>query len=679
MVQDVETGFAQLAFSFLEDKAPKLKNYLLGFEIIEKDETYTKMIGTFILQIGGNFLFIPVFYRNGRLKPLELLYLKNEEAFVPLNNEYINFLLKYPARRIGDLIDKQDLFFARPNLGTFIDYPATGRFVSASVKPKIEEFFLRCKNSTKFAFLNAIKKNALLLEKMTKLGRLPLIKACAPSPIPAKKADAKIEIILPSAPASIKRKLYDSDREALSQNEIIVKDVRKENETSVLYNVQYLKKLQNPPKSGCYYVISKEGLFKPCLVLVYPKSFISHHSEETVLVIDLKTLDYTDSFLRDVWVKDTLAFRDNKELIGKAVAFEDVKSNKGYVALDETFSATMPFYVTNKFKNSDGLWVLSGCDPASYKSNLRWFSAETVIQKPLAYAEKPQNNQKNIVQDISDKLTKDTPFPTEKHYAQYQIIISPVKDSRLALLGDSLVVPVHFRFLPLGNYINFLGTLADITFGLYRKGMEELLVRCDGSEYILSLNGNGLPALDKLAALKTLLTKYNIRGDEAKRLLKEAFDIRPEAVRRFIKRALFEPLLLQYPETRLEYKGQAYGAPLPLGRGENIYRGPSEGYPRELNLDLAYQAAQLGDKPVFDASILSVFAMLEDERDTIKSYLPDLQVAVDRLGRILFFLWSKIEKFRDDFTPSQLLEFETLVRNVFKSLGNIVITVKNLQ
>ena len=75
--QDFESNFFSIAYEKLQDKLPTLLPKLIGFEVVSK-EGDTKALGVFGFKSGnGQILYVPVFFVNGAVKELELLYSKN--------------------------------------------------------------------------------------------------------------------------------------------------------------------------------------------------------------------------------------------------------------------------------------------------------------------------------------------------------------------------------------------------------------------------------------------------------------------------------------------------------------------------------------------------------------------------------------------------------------------------
>ena len=102
--QDVpfEQAFSNLAHAYLQDKAPSLLDHEQGFQLLDRNQENTKAIGVFGFKVGSNQLYAPVFFLQGDLKGHELLYLKNQDLFVPLKENWLNYLLNRKPHILGE-------------------------------------------------------------------------------------------------------------------------------------------------------------------------------------------------------------------------------------------------------------------------------------------------------------------------------------------------------------------------------------------------------------------------------------------------------------------------------------------------------------------------------------------------------------------------------------------------
>jgi hypothetical protein len=104
--QPFEHAFANVAHAYLRDKAPGLLDFEVGFQLIDRDED-RKAVGVFGFKVGSQWLYAPVFFINGDLKGHELLYIKNEDAFRPLKENWVNYLLAKKPISLGKGVGKQ--------------------------------------------------------------------------------------------------------------------------------------------------------------------------------------------------------------------------------------------------------------------------------------------------------------------------------------------------------------------------------------------------------------------------------------------------------------------------------------------------------------------------------------------------------------------------------------------
>jgi hypothetical protein len=132
--QDIpfEQAFANLAHAYLKDKAPGLLDYQVGFQLVDRNEDNSKAIGIFGFKVGSQWLYAPVFFLNGDLKGHELLYVKNQDTFVPLKENWINYLLNKKPVSLGGGVNKDTrlLGVRQPDLARIVHSPASTKLAS---------------------------------------------------------------------------------------------------------------------------------------------------------------------------------------------------------------------------------------------------------------------------------------------------------------------------------------------------------------------------------------------------------------------------------------------------------------------------------------------------------------------------------------------------------------------
>lgn len=111
----VERAFMDQAYGFLANKAGKLMQdpHRLGFEVVYKNDSNTRMVGIFAFRVNDQILYVPVFFLNGEIKGTDLLYRQETKSFVPLNDEWVTYLTEKNNYEPGSPIDRKE--FTRAN------------------------------------------------------------------------------------------------------------------------------------------------------------------------------------------------------------------------------------------------------------------------------------------------------------------------------------------------------------------------------------------------------------------------------------------------------------------------------------------------------------------------------------------------------------------------------------
>lgn len=136
-----EQAFSNLAHAYLRDSAPKLLDHEIGFQLLDRNRENTKAVGVFAFKVGSQWLYAPVFFLNGDLKGHELLYIKNQDMFVPLKENWVTYLINRKPSILGSGIDKNLTQFGQrqPDFTQLSRSPA--KFGSAKPDPRVQAAF----------------------------------------------------------------------------------------------------------------------------------------------------------------------------------------------------------------------------------------------------------------------------------------------------------------------------------------------------------------------------------------------------------------------------------------------------------------------------------------------------------------------------------------------------------
>ena len=95
----------------------------------------------------------------------------------------------------------------------------------------------------------------------------------------------------------------------------------------------------------------------------------------------------------------------------------------------------------------------------------------------------------------------------------------------------------------------------------------------------------------------------------------------------------------------------------------------------QIQPELAEQASEFQDAGMFDTSVLAVMAAAPLLRDIVSTYIPNLEKALDNIGRIQLTLWMRETETKSAIGNDAFVLLEDKLRNVFKNLGEIVLQV----
>jgi hypothetical protein len=99
-------------------------------------------------------------------------------------------------------------------------------------------------------------------------------------------------------------------------------------------------------------------------------------------------------------------------------------------------------------------------------------------------------------------------------------------------------------------------------------------------------------------------------------------------------------------------------------------------YAEQVSPQFQQEAAQLDQDGVFDAASVASLANVRSIRSLLQNYTPTLDNALDRLGRTLLLLYVKSKQIRDRIGEEAYTSLEQLVRDVFRMLGDALMSLE---
>ena len=449
--------------------------------------------------------------------------------------------------------------------------------------------------------------------------------------------------------------------------------------------------LTNPDQTGVYNVLVKPGTFEKCLVLMKPVS--SAGPQDFCVVVRLEgERDYVNAHPSRVWVSNrgvnealdgvpTEESRFAKWYGDSGEKADSLPSSDGtYVLVGPRGQATCPFEVSDDLGEGDG-----------YKTYSVYFRDHSSLRRDPALPRVGRG------------------YSNAPHQFYERIKLTGKDGASLAVLGGEVLVPNGFRVLKVrepdpdsstsgvmcspcnDTYSRVqeplrLGTSADLWLMIVNKEAT-LKVSHAGSE--VTLEGSGKRAnLHPSAALSALVLEHGFREQTARDLLKRAS--REKVCRFIVKYADGYPLQQMGPTAPAFPEPQMSSDPMFSGTGiqgmphqEQFLpvQGMPPGPPRvpmsappgpEVTM-VAQQAAQRGQKEVFDAAMIGSLLRQHSDETMIDQHVRPMSDFVDRCGRMLFSFYAHNDEFADRFGKQDLPELEEMLRQNFDSSGDLVL------
>lgn len=145
-----EDDFGALAYQFVQDRAPALVPYMLGFEVVDRNDDGSKAVGIFGYKVDDDFYYIPCFFLNNQVRGVDMMLNKKTNQFVPLTEKWIDYVVNKHSIRIGSPASNEVRDTMRnPDL-TFVQRPQTalGKIASSDAPWTPREAWRQIKEAT---------------------------------------------------------------------------------------------------------------------------------------------------------------------------------------------------------------------------------------------------------------------------------------------------------------------------------------------------------------------------------------------------------------------------------------------------------------------------------------------------------------------------------------------------
>jgi len=706
---DIEKAFLDQAYTAIQNKAnPIMKPpYRLGFEIVHKNDANTRMVGIFVFRLGKDLYYAPVFFVNGTIKGTDLFYRHATKTFVPLTNEWVDYLINLNHVDEGYSVEPRMRMEATPSNMDF----------NRIINPPTTEAQLRkfaASQETLAAWTDMQKAAAelpgesLLKKFIVEDGKEDAIQKLA-STVKQDKEFAKA-LFYGSEEANYMPEIPTEKVAASEEPEGLIVHFNLMNNPGVKsasvadlkqgYSIEDTRKdasinpiveaaetsLNTISEPGVYDVLMSDGSQSECVVAVEDSNMLErtrpHSTEPEILHHARRNPKAKFPRMLVISLEDGISGENKYEQpiyggfltpLDKCEKLKDTmeagKAYRVYNAKDGSFSR--PIFIIRKEKSPAGLdcfyyscWNHKDRDPAFVLHNPDFegpYDFDRVLGKFVKFLE--------VAHELGSK--EDEAF-------------RPLK------------FPDH---LELGNR-NALDEM------IYRNGHKKAAVqRANADHFVVKLddeNGKWSSHMTKLATRLFLMAECGVRAETADEIMqkaaqkgcykffhKSALHLRAQTYPEFYAQFNDSYNVMEEPEELNSHALVAY-RDLPLIERNRIgdsYRhvatnedisNPKSNIPAGLLQTASpiqlYELSQTrGVGNLFEHGVVGSLTKTYDSISLIDKYIPDLEQGLDRIGRILFLLYWKPEDFAQAYGSDDQVDLENKLLSNFKQLGDMVL------
>lgn len=678
---EMEQAFFQLAFERLQEKLYNLLPYMVGFEIADRSQDGSKLLGVFGFKSNnGQMIFVPAFFINGDVKGVDLMYSKNNEQFYPLNEDFAELFLKDDSTGIGDVTKKtrQEINRNMPmtDLQSLVRPPRTGKVSYASVIDYVEQ----SDPLVKQAFYSMFVNNDDFCESILRF--YPIEKVAKAVYVPKQAMPVvKPKVYVVKAGDDLSELNDDQKREVLSRGMVVI-DHRSDEEKSKFGLLKYEEKFTNPTDSGFYSYLTNSGSLRYALIITKPLQLDRHFPTDESIVVDLSSSQPGQSYFvknNEIITKGHYTLSKLSEVISEMENIEEATPSfdDTYILMNDRCVATVPFRIRTNYKGADKVRRIGVSAFRRSSDSPRWrnsfYNDKREFETTLIMTKKPGDNLqydgKTILVPKGFKLLR-VKFG----------VADPLSFDEEARDAFRAAREEYERNRPGSKESMFTALRADQTF--------PLTVNSNGSEYFVSVGTAKKKYDSALSAKVGMVLDFGLSFNDANTLISSVPDFgRREGT---IKLAYlgdqafspWDPTPYSNELGQPTYDGVGHSEVMPT---DNTYTGdPTRQGLADKKQDeglsgaiaQATQLAQSGQKQIFDTHTIATLAKYVNPEAKISAYMPDFIAALDKLGRMLYLVHWETDKFEEMYGRSELPELVELLTNVFRNLGDLVIFLK---
>lgn len=732
-----EAKLHTLVYPQIAEKAPKLVKNMVAFELIEVNDDESDASAVYVFRIGEHLIFVPVFYHNGDIDGMDLMYLDGDDLFLPLQESWIDYIYGRQPHEVGRLLKKHEQVGGDTRNPLFDTLEATfakagsyspfmKRFLPAlrdvftpehikelntrtdilGVLPKLEksatESLLRTiSGNDEFgrAFFQFYPFNKLAeVASEIDLGRAPSNDPIGDMGIASKSKP----VVLTSDNVELSGlALSKKDQDELKRTGAVIRDNRNPLDATQIFRVTVPKAWFNPDQPGSYNIVERNGDTKKALVFTDIVTVGDGKANGLVAVDEDKVGGYFNRSFK-LLATDLLDIKNdfNKWFkAGTEITSAELKSGDTFLIVNEKMQTTLPLTFVGRTKGDDNsvtIWVshegdcgaVCCCPSYGYGDSdgpmARLGLGEGIVArvKPveMTYPDERSPFMNDWIEKDIAKGNRDKSEPIREwdYKSGRRVVVLPSADhGNMTNTGNILYAGKECRVVKIDNNPNELKALDSTSMWMMAKnaGIKKLTIRHDRDEFEISCGVVKSGRVTGLQALRHLITVHGVTKDDAFSMMKAATTAsvkRPvEPIAYGVKYAMAYPDITPVVGTNELPSTQMYNTPAntDTGKGNEPFL--------TKDIQTAVQAAQSGQKSVFDTAVLTSLIRRHDIVGGVEEMLGDITMGLDRIGRLLFLIYAHRDDFEEEYGKEEIPLLEDSLKNTFDEMGETLLFLKN--
>lgn len=696
----IERAFMDQALARVSQKArPIMKApYWLGFETVFKNDDNTRMVGIFAFRIDKDLFYAPVFFLNGEIKGTDLFYRVAPKKFIPLTEEWMQFLLENHTNDLGHGVPRRYTSQLQQHLNMnrlrSPQMAPQGKYASADeqpdykgawesmlkeattakdIPPLLKDFIMETGGRSAVALIgDAMRKDATFMNNLFELSH--------------EDNFAPLELLNEVKSAShregsvlvLHRREFDSTIKCASEDYFRrgywLEDARKEASLATVFD-DTVTQLQSINAPGVYDVVMKGGdsrrMFaartsdvyslgdscSPFCGVTISIGILSRPAEDPVYtLIDLKSGAMNRRCRGQIVGREETKVDGEQDFMKKTVS-----TGQAYVAFDPSTNTVSPAFHVQEKSTSDGVTKLKAL--MQYRSQ----PVELVINPDY-----PKTNFETGV--FGDN-------------ARFIEVAGGIDDND-CYEGVDKDAPQP-------------GTPEDVTHFLKGAGFKFASLHRDQlDDLVLDYGAHRTESMSKVAMVCFIAKHLRIHGDAATQIVEKAasegsakFGYSKVDEKTANKEASARPVMMQAepsfdpeyddrfntqiaPQPKYTVGTDFFPEPVPNQRYGDAWDPAQEGGSDFLQTADSSQLAELarsGVSNIFEHGVVGELIRTYDSVSVIEKYIPKIEDGVDSLGRILFLLYWKPQDFQQAYGSDDLASKENEILSGFKSQGDLLL------